>query len=374
MPRSARIHAPGHIFHLISRFARDDWWLDQAGARNAYLRCLGRAAESGDAEILAYCLMSNHVHLVVAQGQSPLERLTKSVHTGFAAWVRLSQRKRRALGPVFAGRPRAILVDRDAYLLELVRYVHNNPVRAGVVTRAGKSRWSSHRCYIGETAAPDWLRMGFVLERFAKRASRARAKFDAFVLEGRKEDRRADLSGAADAREAAEARRQVGDGYRTSDGILGDKAFVARVLADSKAVDAALSTRGSELRRGATGRPPVQRLWEMVQLGLELDPMQVELRPRAKAHVHARRLLTWLWVREYAGKQIEVARLLNVSTPTVAEYMRYAVCHAADFDVQGSAIAALIPKARRSSTKKHARTPAREGAIRVRYHVAVDED
>ncbi len=311
---------------------------------------------------------------MVAQGDSPLERLTKSVHTGFAAWVRRNQRRRRALGPVFAGRPRAIVVDRDTHLLELVRYVHNNPVRAGVVTRAGKSRWSSHRCYIGETAAPDWLRAGYVLERFGKRASRARAKFDAFVLDGRKEGRRADLSGAANAREAAEVRQQVGDGYRTSDGILGDEAFVARVLSDSKAVDAALAARGTEFRRGAAGRPPIRRLWEIVQRGLELDPVQIELRPRAKAHVHARRLLTWLWVREYAGKQIEVARLLSVTTPTVADYMRFAVCHAADFDEQGSALATLVAKRRRLSTKPRARASAREDAIRVRYHVAVDED
>ena len=107
---------------MVSRFARDERWLDRAGARDAYLAQLGKALEKSDAEVLAYCLMSNHVHLVVIQGNTPLSRLMKSVHTGFAGWVRRSVRAKKALGPVFAGRPRMLLVDREEYLLALVRY------------------------------------------------------------------------------------------------------------------------------------------------------------------------------------------------------------------------------------------------------------
>jgi len=66
---------------------------------------------------VAYCLMSNHVHLVVVQGEAPLERLTKSVHTAFASWAQRSHRRGKAMGPVFAGRPRGVLVDKDAHLL-----------------------------------------------------------------------------------------------------------------------------------------------------------------------------------------------------------------------------------------------------------------
>ena len=145
MPRRARLSAPGQVFHLVSRFARDDRWLDKPSARTAYLRGLEHALQQCDAEVLAYCLMSNHVHLVVVQGKVPLERFTKSVHTYFAGWIGKRWRPRgKSLGPVFADRPRVVLVDREVYLLQLVRYVHNNPVRAGVVDRASDS--DGRRC------------------------------------------------------------------------------------------------------------------------------------------------------------------------------------------------------------------------------------
>jgi REP element-mobilizing transposase RayT len=121
--------------------------LDKRGARGRYLELLERAVGRTDARLLAYCLMSNHVHLVVVQGREPLERLVKPVHTGFAGWINAGRRK--AQGPVFAGRPRVVVVEQDAYLLQLVRYVHNNPVRAGVVRHARSSDWSSLRAYVG---------------------------------------------------------------------------------------------------------------------------------------------------------------------------------------------------------------------------------
>ena len=214
-----------------------------------------------------------------------------------------------------------------------------------------------------------------MVESFGKRASSARAKFDAFVDEGRGEARRPDLSGAAEPTQAAEVRKQMGDGYRVSDGIFGDDEFVARVLADRKAVDAALSTRGTEFRHGAAGRPDLRRLWETVLQALDLDPVQVEIRPKARSHVHAKKVLIWLWVREFEGKQIEVARLLGVSTAAVSSLYGDVVGHASDFEEQGSAIVALSARgARQKKEKVSSRAPNRgKRAQRVRYHVTVDE-
>ena len=205
----------------------------------------------------------------------------KSVHTGFAAWARASWGGSKALGPVFAGRPRIVLVDREEYLLELVRYVHNNPVRARLTRAARASAWSSHRAYIGQVPAPEWLRMGRVLARFGRDAKRATAKFDAFVDEGRGQARRPELSGAADAGEAAAVRAALGDGYRVSDGILGDEAFLARVTSAAGSVRSALSSRSAERRAGPIGRPTAREVIDTVLELLDVDVIEFEQRPRA---------------------------------------------------------------------------------------------
>jgi len=151
MPRFARVKYPGGIFHVIARCLNRDFLIEDDRDREKYLGLLGKTLGRTDASVLAYCLMSNHVHIVVRAGEDPLERLFKPVHTGYALW---KNGRHGRLGPVFAGRFKSPLVDEEAYLLELVRYVHNNPVRAGIVPQAAASGWSSHRAYIGAEKAP----------------------------------------------------------------------------------------------------------------------------------------------------------------------------------------------------------------------------
>lgn len=371
MSRTARVSFPGGVFHLVSRFARDEWWLDRAGAREAYLEGLGNAVDRCDAEVLAYCLMSSHVHLVLVQGEAPLQRFMKSLHTGFAGWARTAWRGSKALGPVFAGRPRTVLVNRDEYLLELVRYVHNNPVRAGVTRAARSSTWSSHQAYVGRVEAPEWLRMGYVLERFGRNRERAAVKFDAFVDEGRRESRRPELSGAADAGEAAAVRQALGDGYRVSDGILGDDKFVARVRRDREKVEAALSGRGAERRAGAIGRPSVREVIDAAMELLDVDPIELQERPRARRPTQAKRLAIWVWLHEYAGQQVELAQALGLDTGVVSYHYGQAMAAPGEFDEQASAVRALLEHRRRP--RPRAKTKAAADALSVRYHVDVQE-
>jgi REP element-mobilizing transposase RayT len=356
---------------LVSRFARDEWWLDRAGGREAYLGLLEHAAETTRVEVLAYGLMSNHVHLVVVQGEESLERFTKSLHTGFASWAHRNARGKKAQGAVFAQRPRAVLVERETYLLELVRYVHNNPVRAGVARFARSSDWTSHQAYVGRAQAPAWLRVGYVLQRFGRNPERAASEFDAFVDAGRAERRRPELSGAADAGEAAEVRRALGDGHRVSDGILGSAAFIARVRGDEERVAAALSNRGAERRAGPVGRPSVREVIDAVLELLKLDAIELSERPRTRRSAQSKRLAVWVWVHEYAGQQMDVARALQLDTSVVSRYYGQALAAAGDFDEQASAVVGLLGKRRRARGRKVTRATA--DALPVRYHVDVDE-
>jgi len=371
MPRTARVSSPGGVFHVVSRFARDEWWLDRDGARDAYLDLLAKAASTSGVEVLGYCLMSNHVHLVVVQGEAPLQRFMKSLHTGFAGWAHRSKARVKAQGPVFAGRPRMVLVERDSYLLELLRYVHNNPVRAGLVRFARNSAWSSHRAYVGRVVPPEWLRVGYVLQRSGRGAQQAMARFDAFVDEGREQTRRPELSGASDAGEAAQARRALGDGHRVSDGVLGSEAFVARVGKDADRVEATLSSRGSERRTGAVGRPTVRAVIDAVLEWLDVDPIVLEQRPRCRKSADAKRLAVWVWVHEYAGQQSDVARALSLHTSVVSYYYGQALRQAGDFDERATAITGLLNK--KNGARKPRVTKATERALPMRYHVDVEE-
>ena len=91
---------------------------------------------------------------------------------------------------MFADRYKSILVEEESYLLELVRYVHNNPVRAGVVADAADSVWSSHREYLGLEKCPKWLKMGYVLGMFSPEPDEAQRLFHQYVMEGKNEGRR----------------------------------------------------------------------------------------------------------------------------------------------------------------------------------------
>jgi putative transposase len=309
--------------------------------------------------------------LVLVQGEAPLSRFMKSVNTGFARWAQAAWRGKKALGPVFAGRPRSVLVDRDAYLLELVRYVHNNPVRAGLVRSARSSPWSSHQAYVGRTEAPTWLRTGYVLERYGRDRKTSAGKFDAFVDEGRAQTRRAELSGAIDATEAAAVRKTLGDGFRVSDGILGDTAFVSRTTKDVEKVRAALSSRGSERRSGPLGRPTVRQVIDAVLELLELDPIAFDERQRARGPSQAKRLAIWVWLHEYGGRQVDLAQALGLDTSAISYHYGQAMKAPGDFDEQATAVTALLRRRHRPRPKR--KTKATAGALRVRYHVDVDE-
>jgi hypothetical protein len=215
------------------------------------------------------------------------------------------------------------------------------------------------------------LRLGYVLQRFGRDGARSRAKFDEFVDAGRKEPRRPELSGGRNARDAAQVRRALGDGHRLSDGVLGGERFVARVRADAERVGAALSSRGGERRAGPVSRPALREVVDAVLELLGLEALELEHRPKSRGSAHAKRLITWLWVHEYGGMQIEVARLLRMETGAVSRHYSHALELAGDFDQQGSAVVQLL--ARRGRRREKVRTPATQGGLPIRYHVDVDE-
>ena len=163
MARPLRLEFEGALYHVMSRGnAREDIFLDD-GDRTAFLANLGRVAERFDWRLWAWCLMGNHYHLLVETLRPTLSRGMRQVN---GIYTQAFNRRHGRVGHVLQGRYKAVLVDKDSYLLEVSRYVALNPVRAGLVAAAGEWPWSSYRTVMGKAAAPDWLVVEDLLRLF----------------------------------------------------------------------------------------------------------------------------------------------------------------------------------------------------------------
>lgn len=154
MSRPLRIEFPGAIYHVTSRGDRREPIFDDDQDREAFLDVVGTALERFDACALAYCLMGNHYHLVLHTRSANLSRLMRQIN---GVYTQAYNRRHRKVGHLFQGRFKAILVDENAYLLEVCRYVDLNPVRARMVPHPADWPWSSYRAHVGGQAAQEWL-------------------------------------------------------------------------------------------------------------------------------------------------------------------------------------------------------------------------
>ena len=179
MPRAPRLHVFGGLYHVILRGNHQQTVFDHEADYHAFEEILARALRRYDTRVHAYCWMTNHVHLAAQVGEVRLGRLMQAVASSYA---RRKQRRIPTTGHLFERRYRGILVDNDAYWLTLVRYIHLNPVEAGIVKDPADYRWSSHRGYLGR-ACPAWLTTAPTLAMFGRGAADAAAAYRRFVAE-----------------------------------------------------------------------------------------------------------------------------------------------------------------------------------------------
>lgn len=142
MGRRQRIHFPGAVYHVMDRGVDGRWIYADDRDRIYFLENLERVMRESDARVLAYCLMGNHFHLVVQVGSIPLCSIMHRLLTGYVSHF---NRRQDRVGHLFQARHRAIICATEAYLSTLIRYVHQNPVRAGLVSKVRDWPWSSAR-------------------------------------------------------------------------------------------------------------------------------------------------------------------------------------------------------------------------------------
>ena len=252
MARPLRIEFPGAIYHVTSRGnERKDIFRSDTD-RNLFLTILARTIGRMQWHCHAYCLMGNHYHLVLETPQANLSRGMRQLN---GCYTQSINRQRQRVGHLFQGRYKAILIERESYLLTVLRYVVLNPVRARMVARPQEWPWSNHAATGGWAPAPHWLETDWVLSEFGKRRAAAQKRYRAFV----------------DA--ALEARDSLWDQLRQQV-ILGSESYAEKMLGN-------VSNNGDlqEIPLVQRQRPPQPLAWYREQ-GME------EHRAMAEAHLN----------------------------------------------------------------------------------------
>jgi REP element-mobilizing transposase RayT len=180
MARKPRIHFPGALYHVIARGnRRQGVFLDEKDLQR-FLTYLSDCKKRFPFRLYAYALLKNHLHLLIEVEETPLSRIMQTLLFAYASYF---NRRYGEVGHLFQGRHKAILCDKDAYLLELVRYIHLNPVRANIVKRPEDYEWTGHLSYLGR-GAQGLIDEGFVLDQFGEKRPSARQRYRRFVWEG----------------------------------------------------------------------------------------------------------------------------------------------------------------------------------------------
>ena len=178
MSRPLRIQYPDAWYHVMNRARRgQDLFWDNAD-RDTFLSLLKETAAMLNMKVSAYCLMPTHYHLLI---QTPDANLARCMQHLNGVYTQRYNVRNKCDGTLFRGRYKSILVDADRYLLELVRYIHRNPVRAGLAGKVGQYTWSSHRGYLSQDEKWDWLHKAFVLDTLSKYRAVQLKKYRQFV-------------------------------------------------------------------------------------------------------------------------------------------------------------------------------------------------
>ena len=214
MPRKSRIDTPGALHHIIARgIDRKNIFKDDKD-RDNFLERLGGIIEETKTHCFAWALIPNHFHLLMKTGTTPISTVMRRLLTGYA--VSFNRRHRR-YGHLFQNRYKSILCQEDTYLLELVRYIHLNPLRAGIVNNLralNKYPYCGHAVILRKQKN-NWQNTEYVLRMFAKKVSKARIGYQEFVKKGMAQGRRPELVGGGLVRSlggwsAVKALRKVG--------------------------------------------------------------------------------------------------------------------------------------------------------------------
>ena len=262
-----------------------------------FLQRLGSGLEKTKSRCYAWALMPNHFHLLVRCSELPLSDLMRRIMGSYAGYF---NRRHRRAGHLFQNRYKSILCQEDVYFLELVRYIHLNPVRAGMIRKMAELDqfpWTGHGALVGKRKN-EWQSRGEVLERFGQRERTAVVGYRKYIEDGWNMGKRQDLVGgglrrSAGGWEGVRALKREGDVWQSDARILGDGGFVSEVL---DAADEKLSLKEDLKREGWTLEKIIDR--SCAEVGIA--PGDIYRKGRGNAIATAKGLFSY-WAAEQLG-------------------------------------------------------------------------
>ncbi len=318
MPRHARLDATGSLHHIMLRgINKGDLFIDDLD-RKTFLDRLGQVIADGRCTVYAFTLMSNHVHLLIRSGDIGISAVMRKLLTWYAIYF---NRRHRRTGHLFENRYKSVLCEEEPYFLELVRYIHLNPVRAGIVTdMAGLDSypWSGHRVVVGKKT---WMDRDFTLLLFGKTRRKAQAAYRSFISAGFSMGHQPHLVGGGLVRSLGgwskvASLRQHGAKEKGDERILGSSEFVMTVLKE---------TEDTQRRRVLVGSADdMLHLIDEECRKRQINIREVQSGGRRTRASEARAAIAYRATTEFGISAAEIARHLGVTAASITRAVQKA--------------------------------------------------
>jgi len=315
MPRTARIDAPGALHHIICRGIEQGRIFQDNADRDNFVRRLRTILKQTSTPCYAWALIPNHFHLLLQTGKEPIATVMRRLLTGYA--VSYNRRHRRS-GHLFQNRYKSILCQEELYLLELVRYLHLNPIRAGIVSNLkdlDRYPYCGHSRLVGKIK-DKWQDVDTVLSLFGKKKSAARKKYRKHMKKGLLQGKKPELTGGGLIRSVGgwgtlKSLRRMKMHFKSDERILGDSDFVESVL---QSATEEMERKYSLKAEGYDFTSLVKRVCGLFKIEerLLLTPSKQPQR------VMARSILCYWAVRELGLSGTDVGKRLGLSQSAVS--------------------------------------------------------
>jgi REP element-mobilizing transposase RayT len=319
MPRQARIDAPGALHHIIVRGIEKRNIFNDKTDRKRFVQRLGTILGESQTPCYAWALLPNHFHLLLKTSLTPIATIMRRLLTGHAVYF---NRRHDRSGHLFQNRYKSILCQEDSYLLELVRYIHLNPLRAKQVSslkELDSYPYSGHSILLGHYQN-DWQSLGETLKLFGEKTTKARKRYRKFVKKGVTQGRRPELIGGGLIRSvggwhAFKALDRTDAHFKSDERILGDSDFVEEVLKKAE------EKRERKYQLEADGFT-VDRVANRVASLLGLKSEDVWKKGKHRQIVKARSLLCYWAVHELGMTGTALARRIGMTQSAISQSVK----------------------------------------------------